>query len=88
MQPHITAFDNYTHLVALLDAADFPALHRAMEAENARREAGLVEGWRAVIQRVHDGNVRGGGPRAPLPKTYAEAVATVPGGFSSIMAPK
>lgn len=87
MQPHITPFDNYTHLVALLDTADFHALHSAMVAENARREAGLVQGWRAVIQRAHDSNARRGVPRAPLPETYAAAVATVPGGFPSIMAP-
>ena len=84
MQPHITKFDNWTHLVAQLDSANLPALHDAMVSENVIRAASLQKDWSSIIRSVHEKNQRQ--PRKALPQSYAEAVKPILGGFSTVMA--
>ena len=55
-----------------------------MMVENARREASLLAGWGGIIQGVSKKLQQN--PHKPFLPTYAEAVASIPGGFSTVMA--
>lgn len=56
-----------------------------MEAENKRREESLLRDWGNIIRELGGAELRS--KRPPLAKTYAEALAAIPGGFPTLMAP-
>ncbi len=65
--PHVQYFTSWDHLVQLLDAADFPAIHRAMAAFNSRKRAALHKQLGAIAQGLAE--------RGAMPQEWSQAIA-------------
>jgi hypothetical protein len=55
MWPHITQFDSFDHLTQLLDDADFAAISKQVESENAKIKEETVTTWEANFDRMFNG---------------------------------
>lgn len=77
--PHIQLFASFDHLMRLLNATDFRAVHVAMLAENASRAKDAAAAWRRVIAAL-PASGRG------VPQSYEEARRWVMGGDAQIQA--